>query len=1357
MVAIETYTAQRVVAVEALAPDGSRIVGTGALIADGLVLTARHMVCDATELTVKFGLLPGSPKLSATIRWSGKGPFTDIAVLRLSGTTPDALVSARPVRLGRIARDARESYRVNCTALGYPDHARQRVGDTGQPYLNSFEVHAQIPLASAWRDGALHLGVDATTGSPGPWNGMSGAPVFAHGLLVAVVTRTAQAGANRNLQAVPLSLATGHDHPTVGASTKFDEPVGSSDQLRQLLAEAQLMIPDTDRVAAPLPFAHRVSMYTEEIRHLADSAAPVRERDEEMRELVRWCRSQGRRAVWAGESWVGKTTLASAFAAAPPPDVDIVSFFFSRTGARQRAEFWWAVTDQLAALLGMDTPQAPSGLAFASLWSQAATRGLRHGRELVLLIDGLDELAEERELLVHLPDGSLPRTHIVIFSRRLPDPSAWGSIAETCDVYELLGNSVSVASRQQAEAELSDLLATPASPTHGLLSLIALLGPLTVVDLQSLTEQAGPDHSLSRHQVTGLLTDVAVRSIVRREGEPGDAAFVFTHSELKDGFAAEMGEQARTHWKDVITRSAAHWAASGWPDETPGWITDQYTAYLADTGDSVAWNRLLDDDRWAALLLRRTGAELRLLLDSERRLRSLGRESVPSLKAIVNRGIRLESLRRPALSLPAAMAVAWADAGFPERAERIARERTPSPDRSWLFRRLGMAAHEHSKRRDALRLLDAAVKDATDHPPDDDADASLLHGCLADLARRVGGEGLRWAVLQQLHVTDQDIRMVEFANMPDGTPSRSPYAEFLYWPRGRPRYKLWSHAREAADRGDLVALPGMIYALDMEGALGIGNFEGAAQRDALADIVATAACKHPRHPSLVAVLEAAEERCVEAVSAHRAGDWCESEEAAQGLADVVAVLIKQGQWDDTALRLAENGTETVVERPAAKARLAACALGAALGGQLKMALWFLQEAGQGAVTVAARQALARHWAHEPGVWPTAIAVMETLNYGRYEEAELVADCLRTGFRCGMDDEAFELLVDYLQTHSPDEVSYAERVTHFVITAVRGCVQVDRDESARLLADSLLHADACALAWSAYAHECARRHLVSAAMDGMDRAERLCDEHNMTRKVTARVLCGLLRTSLRLNDEARTARLSDMVEDMARAASRLPPRLLAFLVRVHRKRTANSARAHELLRELETMAATEQDQHRRALLQLLVATLHAETDDLRTATQLAAHADSPVWAWATSYQPEVHRLARVTARGDTRLAGALYGRFTEQVARASGNSLWVGQHSKLHGRVLDLAAELDLWKEGTDFIERLPTDARAQYLGQLAAAAADRAPDQVPGLLAKGFGYGVAPSLLAAAGRADTTVAGTCFVAFIERMARARRH
>lgn len=1357
-VAIETYPAQHVVAIYALSPDGSRTVGTGALIADGLILTARHVVNAAVAINVRFGLVAGSPRVAAQIRWCGQGEFTDIAVLGLCEATPDALLPVPPVMLGRVARDPRQSYRLHCTALGYPDHARQRIEATGQPYLNSFEVQAQIPLATAWRDGVLHLGVDATTGSSGPWNGMSGAPVFAHGFLVAVVTRTAQPGAGLHLQAVPLSMATGHDAPTLGAPTASGEPQENSSKLRHLLANAQLMLPDADDVTAPLPFVHRESLYTEVVRRLADSTGPVRQRDEELRELMRWCRSGGRRTVWAGESWVGKTTLASSFAASPPPDLDVVSFFCSRTGSRQQADFWWAVSDQLAALLDMPLPQGPHGMTFAALWTQAAQRAQRLKRDLVLLVDGLDELAEQQELLVHLPDGSLPRTHVVIFSRSVPEPSAWGANKAARDVYKLLANAVSAASRQRAEAELSHVLADPASAIYGLLSLIALLGPLTVADLEALTKQAGSERVLTRHRITHLLTDVAVRSIVRREGEPTDAAYVFTHATLKDTFTAEMFEPVRSYWQDVITRCASHWAAAEWPDETPQWITDEYTAYLESTGETPAWGQLLDSDRWAALLLRRTGADLQLRLDSERHLRALSREPNPPLKAIVDRGDRLERLRRPALGLPASMAVAWADAGFPERAERIARERPPASLRSWLFRRLGLAAHKYSQHRDALRLLDLAVEDASHHPGDD---TRLLNSALADLARTVGGNGLRWAVLQQLRVAEEDVRTVASSGLPDGTTTPSFYADLLFRSTGRPRQRLWVHAREAADRGELSTLPGMIYALDMEEALGIANIESEAQLDALSGIAMTAAGKHPQHPSLVAVLEAAEDRCVEALKAHRAGAWCESEEAISGLADVVTVLVRRGQWDSNGFMLAESGTQAVVEREAAGARLSACALGAARAGQPDLAQLLLQQAGQGVSTVIARQALVRHWAKEPDVWPQAIAVMNTMNYGRYEEAETVAACLRTGLDSGMDDQALQLLVDYIEKRSPDsgvDTMYAARVTNFIIMAVRGCVRIDRDRSARLLADSLQYAGARAFAWIAYAEEYARRRLVPLAMDGMDRAQRLCSAPEMSRKHHLRALCDLLRTSLRINDQARASWLLQSIEDLARAGRRVPVRLMAFLVRVHRKRADGSLRASELLLELETASANEQDQERQALGQLLIATLRAETDDLQAAAESANSPNSPVWASATSYQPEVYRLLRVTARKDRKLAEALYSRFAKQVADEgrTGELWWVGEQ-KRHGHVLDLAGELGLWDAGVEFIERLPDDRRAQCLGQLAAAALDGAPERVPSLLAKGFGYEVAPSLLAAAGRADILVTGTCFVAFIDRMTHATRH
>jgi hypothetical protein len=60
------------------------------------------------------------------------------------------------------------------------------------------------------------------------------------------------------------------------------------------------------------------------------------------------------------------------------------------TGDADRERFLAAVVPQLAWLLGTDPP-APDEHVFRQLWEQAAQRAADAGRQLLLVVDGLDE------------------------------------------------------------------------------------------------------------------------------------------------------------------------------------------------------------------------------------------------------------------------------------------------------------------------------------------------------------------------------------------------------------------------------------------------------------------------------------------------------------------------------------------------------------------------------------------------------------------------------------------------------------------------------------------------------------------------------------------------------------------------------------------------------------------------------------------------------------------------------------------------------------------------------------------------------------------------------------------------------
>jgi hypothetical protein len=88
-----------------------------------------------------------------------------------------------------------------------------------------------------------------------------------------------------------------------------------------------------------------------------------------------------------------------------------VAYFLRRpTGDADRERFLIAVVPQLAWLLSTDPPSALDEYVFWQLWEQAGQRAADAGRQLLLIVDGLDE-------------DLRPGGHSV--AGWLPGPAAW--------------------------------------------------------------------------------------------------------------------------------------------------------------------------------------------------------------------------------------------------------------------------------------------------------------------------------------------------------------------------------------------------------------------------------------------------------------------------------------------------------------------------------------------------------------------------------------------------------------------------------------------------------------------------------------------------------------------------------------------------------------------------------------------------------------------------------------------------------------------------------------------------------------------------------------------------------------------
>lgn len=159
--------------------DDLYLFGSGYLIADGLVLTAAHVLERAPGVAAREGqpaevACPEGDWQPATVAWADAD--RDVAVLRCPG-----LGAGSPVRWGRLAG----SDPVEWGLVGFPRASMD--ADAGRQPEHAFGRTSPISERPA---GRLALTVESreAAGSDSPWAGLSGAAVFSGEHLIGVIT-----------------------------------------------------------------------------------------------------------------------------------------------------------------------------------------------------------------------------------------------------------------------------------------------------------------------------------------------------------------------------------------------------------------------------------------------------------------------------------------------------------------------------------------------------------------------------------------------------------------------------------------------------------------------------------------------------------------------------------------------------------------------------------------------------------------------------------------------------------------------------------------------------------------------------------------------------------------------------------------------------------------------------------------------------------------------------------------------------------------------------------------------------------------------------------------------------------------
>ncbi|WP_284117823.1 trypsin-like peptidase domain-containing protein [Streptomyces fragilis] len=195
---------RRIAEIIVATPDGRRR-GSGYRVTGACVLTAAHVVSDATEVTVRCDAdRPGEWSATAQVSWAD--PATDLAVLTL-----ERPAGGDPVEPARFARVPEERHAVvPVHAAGFPLW-KQRRRPGGGAFRELHQADGTVAALSNLRTGTLEITVAPAGGDPdprsSPWAGMSGAALWAGDAIVGVIAEHHRWEGSGRLTAVRIDTA----------------------------------------------------------------------------------------------------------------------------------------------------------------------------------------------------------------------------------------------------------------------------------------------------------------------------------------------------------------------------------------------------------------------------------------------------------------------------------------------------------------------------------------------------------------------------------------------------------------------------------------------------------------------------------------------------------------------------------------------------------------------------------------------------------------------------------------------------------------------------------------------------------------------------------------------------------------------------------------------------------------------------------------------------------------------------------------------------------------------------------------------------------------------------------------------
>ena len=656
--------------------------GSGYLVAPGVVLTAAHVVAGASAVQVRLDVGQQTEIEVPAERWwaDPDGHYgTDLAVVVI----PADVTDGREVERARFGRVSDCAAVLAVQALGFPRYklrgAATSTGELGV-FRDLDQVTGHAPVAANRRQGTLAVYLDDPPpavpdgAGPSPWEGMSGAAVWAGSRIIAVVAEHhASEGAGR-LTARRIDRA-------------YERlPVSDLDRLVTWLGlvPAAGGLPD---VVPAAPGQLMQSAYLEQVHDLTPDR--LIGRDAELAELAGLCAGPEVYVWWQAAPWSGKSALASWFVTHPPAGVDVVSFFVTGrlAGQADSDAFLDAMIDQLNALSPVGLQSPPVAGARVGTWlrllADAAAQAEERARRLVVVVDGLDEdeagASPPRgrpSIASLLPRRPPPGVRFLITSRPgpgVPDDVPPGHPLRTCIRRHLPVSWVAEDAERLANQELRDLLAGAQTAVDVVGYVAGSGGGLTRSDLSELI--GAPPHELDSvlRGVFGRSLQTRISAYSRDGGSvPATRVHMFAHETLRLAAEEQLGREIARYRQGVHDWIRAY-ADRSWPDSTPGYAVRGYPRLLTATKDVLRLSALARDPRRHAFLLRATGSDYAALTEISDAQRVITAQDVPDLQALVELAVYRHAISIRNQSIPADLPAVWAWLARFDHAEALAR------------------------------------------------------------------------------------------------------------------------------------------------------------------------------------------------------------------------------------------------------------------------------------------------------------------------------------------------------------------------------------------------------------------------------------------------------------------------------------------------------------------------------------------------------------------------------------------------------------------------------------------------------------------------------------------------------------